>query len=309
MDALLATQSWNQIKISGRLDFLQRRGSASDSSQVSQAHALTQAAELALAIGDFETGWRLLQEAFTKYVTLETTEFSPTPTALLGAIVGRAIVTIAPNTLKIKCPEWKEFPWKAPTNLLASGIGALLAAAVATHQHVSEALPALLMEMPSSSNIDYGTATHTEQRREYIWLQRRLLSLAATSPEAGILSAFGLVRNPDFGILPGKSVAFEMRDEPAPPHMWGPALSMREERYAAQIRLVVQDWSLDVKPWLSLIDWGLLCWELAIGPVSEVPAADSSVRFIRELAKEITNAHPELRPTRTGSRTPRMRAN
>ena len=313
MDRLQATQSWDNKKISRRLDFLLKRASASDSSRVSQAHAFTQAAELALAVGDFGKGWSVLQEAFTRYETLETTERLPTPAALLGAIVGQATVTIAPNALKIKCPNWKEeqeFPWTAPTHLLRNGIGALLAAAVATHHHISEAVPALLMEMPSTSNITYGggaEAAHIEQQREAIWMQRRLLSVAATSPEAGILSAFGLVRNQEFGILPGNSFAF-FEGPPAAPESWTPALSIREDRYTAQIQLVMQDWSLEVKPWLPLIDWGLLCWEIAMSPLHEVPAMDTSVYFIRDLATEITKSRPGPRPIRTGSHERRMRA-
>jgi hypothetical protein len=326
MTALPPAQLWNKERISHRLNYLVHSARRADATQISKAHAFTLAAELTFAMGKWtafqegtgspvEMGLRegigFLSDAFSNYVTAPEDERPPTPIALLGAILGQAKVFLTVDALKIMIVRGEnqgkqmDFPWSAPTPMLAGGIGSLLAAAAATNsdeQEMHRAFEILTSELPSREHIDVRISTAEDERegrererarRETQWRRRRLMLLAANSPETNILGAFGFHREHDFGYSPISNAMFKLRREADLDTAWS-ALAAREERYAAQIRLSSQDdeWPFGFQPKAPILDWTLLCWELAVlkQDVSPSKANDPSVLFIRDLAHEIKNS-------------------
>jgi hypothetical protein len=298
MARLPATEMWDKDHIQNRLKFLEGLGAREDSDLISRAHALTLAAELALATEDFHKGMKSLHSAFILYAKLPEGERPPTPIALLGAVLREADVRVDANALFIKCSGWKNpqhFPWTAPTPVLASGIGGLLGAAMASHRNrIEAAVPALLAKLPPRANYEelFGEVEKTEldkleKQRKIDWQRRRVMLLAANAPETGMLAAFGLFRNAN---LERQGVGSAMsQDKPNLDSAW-PFLLAREERYAAQIRLAVQDvnWPFRINPLVPLIDWPLLCWELTLSYFPIPRQTEPSVLFIRRLAHEIS---------------------
>jgi len=298
MARLPVTTSWPQDQISRRLAFLKQCIDRLGSSQMSKAHAQTQAAELALAVGSGKDGRDYLEKTFETLVKLPIPDLLPAPIALFGAILGKAKVCVAMDGLTIESRDWKTpalktFPWTAPTPLLEKGIGALLAAALASKS--VEGVPAVLgpfPEVPSDVPEEERRRMPEEERRRIeeeerrrVWQARRVMLLAANSPEAGILPAFGLRRNHDGMFQTGR---------PEPKEAW-PTLLAREEEYAARIRLAQQEGRLfGIIRSVPLIDWPLLCLELALQrnvPASPPPeTSEPSAKFIRELVNELGSA-------------------
>lgn len=277
MASLPATDLWDKSKINNRMAYLKLCADREDLSPHSRVHALTQVAELMLARDqDISDCRKYLELAFGMLSRLPDLEFLPTPTALFGAALQVATVGVHADRLTIKYgPSSRDFSWTAPTPLLATGIGALLAAALASNV-ADSAVPALLGELPV---VNSGRKLEKNARDE-LWQKRRVMLLAANAPEAGILPAFGLLRN-DKGMFDS--------GKPDPDAAW-PTLVAREEQYAARIRLSQQDvrW-FGINPSAPLIDWPLLCLELALQrntKTSLPPTKDLSAKFIRELAKK-----------------------
>jgi hypothetical protein len=119
MSRLPATKSWSKSRIDKRFAFLLEQR---DPSPISKVHALTQAAELALATDVLSPGVSYLRNAFSILVALPKSKLLPTPIALFGAVLQRAKVTLEDRNLIIECdfkdPSAGSFDWTAPTPLL-----------------------------------------------------------------------------------------------------------------------------------------------------------------------------------------------
>jgi hypothetical protein len=286
---------------------------------MSKFYAFKQAAELYLAT-DQAKGVDLLWTAFRTLKLIPETQLLPTPVALFGSVLRQASVKLTASNLVIHCPEFwtapKEFPWSAPTPILASGIGTILAAALANHTSITDALPALLEKLPPrtagkieevNTKPEGNEGTKPRGGPAGVWQRRRVMLLAANAPQAGMLPAFGLIRN-------GQGVFSPARSEP---DLAWPTLLAHEQQYASRIRIAEQDahWvhygdiqeegaeipalEREINPSLRLIDWALLCIELGLRRkgVGNLPKTnDPSAIFIRDLAARLEAPPPPKDP-------------